>query len=420
MKLLCLNYEYPPIGGGGAVVCEGLAEALIQKGYSIDVVTSRMGGLPLHENRNGVDIHRAKCLRLHPHYVNLPEMLTLVVPMYLKALGLIRRKTYHLNHTHFIFPSAIVSYLLKKRTGLPYVITCHGSDVPGYNPDRFKLSHSLLGFFWKRVVAESSGVVAPSHFMKMLVQSRMPVPVEVIPNGYRPSTHIDSVKENRILTVTRMFERKGIQFLIKAAESLNTGWQILVAGDGPFMSKLRELAKNVPSIKFLGFVKGHKLSDLYQTSKIFVFPSTEENFPVVLLEAMSAGCAIITTDAPGCVEVVGNAAIKTRRRNAADLREAIEILVQNEFEINRLSRLARNRFSNFTWAKVSQRYDRFFKTHTGGQHDLQSHRIHALEGKSPSEPLVIPLCFPGQVGPSGGRPRGAEDRSDVRGRRKIL
>lgn len=35
-NILCVNYEYPPIGGGGGVVCEGLAERLVEMGYHID------------------------------------------------------------------------------------------------------------------------------------------------------------------------------------------------------------------------------------------------------------------------------------------------------------------------------------------------------------------------------------------------
>jgi glycosyltransferase involved in cell wall biosynthesis len=144
MKLLCINYEYPPIGGGGGVVSQGLAEALVQHGYSIDVVTSGMRDLPCYEEKNGVRIHRVRCIRRYRHYVTLPEMCTLILPLYRKALELIGKNHYDLNHTHFVVPSGIVSYLLRKQTGLPYLITAHGSDIPGYNPDRFNFAHLLI------------------------------------------------------------------------------------------------------------------------------------------------------------------------------------------------------------------------------------------------------------------------------------
>ena len=152
MKLLCINYEYPPIGGGGGVVSKGLAEALVKRGYHIDLVTSGMKDLPEFEIVNGVHVHRVNCIRRYRHYVTLPEMVTLIRPLYSKALRLINENDYQLNHTHFIFPSGLVSYLLKKRTGLQYILTCHGSDVPGYNPDRFNFCHKLLKPFWLTTV----------------------------------------------------------------------------------------------------------------------------------------------------------------------------------------------------------------------------------------------------------------------------
>lgn len=55
---------------------------------------------------------------------------------------------------------------------------------------------------------------------------------------------------------------------------------------------------------------------MYETSKIFVFTSGAENFPIVLLEAMASGLAIITTEGAGCSEVVGDAALLVSRASA--------------------------------------------------------------------------------------------------------
>ena len=357
MKLLCINYEYPPIGGGGGVVSKGLAEALVKRGYHIDLVTSGMKDLPEFEIVNGVHVHRVNCFRRYRHYVTLPEMATLIWPLYSKALRLINENDYHLNHTHFIFPSGLVSYLLKKRTGLQYILTCHGSDVPGYNPDRFHFAHQLLRPLWVKTIKNSQGISTPSHYLKKLIQSQIDVPVEVIPNGYDFLPCAPTAKCNRILVVTRMFERKGVQFFIKAVADLKSKWEILIAGDGPYLNKLKELAHNIPAIRFLGFVSGPALAQLYKSSKIFVFPSVQENFPVVLLEAMEAGCAIVTTDAPGCVEVVGNEAIITRRGQVSDIRNALEYLMANDNEVNRLSCRARDRAGQFTWSTIASNFD---------------------------------------------------------------
>ena len=244
---------------------------------------------------------------------------------------------------------------------MPYIITCHGSDVQGYNPDRFHLSHKLFHFAWKAVVRNSHGLSTPSDFLRRLIQSQIDIPVDVIPNGYNlPECNMQS-KKNRILVVTRMFERKGVQFFIKAVENLSTDWEIVIAGDGPYLSNLKSLAKNIPSIKFLGFVKGQALMDLYQSSKIFVFPSLQENFPVVLLEAMSYGCAIITSNAAGCAEVVRSAAIQIECGSVSEIRDALQNLMENEGKIRRLSRMARHRAREFAWSNISWHFDELAK-----------------------------------------------------------
>jgi len=51
------------------------------------------------------------------------------------------RQTLRRQSHSFHFPGGIISYILKRFTGLPYVITAHGSDVPDYNPNRFRLLH---------------------------------------------------------------------------------------------------------------------------------------------------------------------------------------------------------------------------------------------------------------------------------------
>jgi len=363
MKILCVSYEYPPIGGGGGVVSKGLAETLVQMGHQVDVVTSRMSFLPEFEEINGVRIFRVKCIRRYKHYVTNPEMVTLIYPLYKKALELIRTEDYDLNHTHFVVPSGIVSYLLWKKTGLPYLITAHGSDIPGYNPDRFMLTHWLIRLPWRRIVRNSALMTTPSYFLRRLIHSFIDIPVVVVPNGHRFTSYIERPKVNRILVVTRIFERKGIQYLLKALREIKLDWEIEILGDGPYLPKLKTLARNMPNVNFRGFVQGKKLHDYYASSNIYVFPSIQENFPVVLLEAMYFGCAVITTDAHGCAEVIGNAGIKTKSGDQEEIKNALLHLVKNEDERKRLSKLGQERAKRFAWTKIAQEFLKLFEQH---------------------------------------------------------
>jgi glycosyltransferase involved in cell wall biosynthesis len=128
----------------------------------------------------------------------------------------------------------------------------------------------------------------------------------IIPNGldlekFCPAEH----KQKRILVVTRMFERKGV----------------------------------------------------HETSRIFIFPSEAENFPIVLLEAMAAGMAIITTKNTGCAEVVGDAALLVKPRDSIGIRSALEQLTANPDLVKNLGTSARQRLrERFGWSMVAERY----------------------------------------------------------------
>jgi glycosyltransferase involved in cell wall biosynthesis len=242
------------------------------------------------------------------------------------------------------------------------VITIHGSDVPGYNPDRFRFIHRLIRPVWRKIIDNASCVITPSRFLGRLLNESIEVETTVIPNGIDFPDPGDVRKRNRIAIVTRMFERKGVQHFLEAVRDLDTDWEIVVAGDGPYLTHLREMAERVrPGIEFLGFIRGRRLTDLYHSSKVFVFPSIQENFPVVLLEAMNAGCAVITTTAYGCAEVVGDAAVKVPPGDVVGLREAVTRLIRDEDEIHRLSDLARQRATGFTSDNIARQYEALFR-----------------------------------------------------------
>jgi glycosyltransferase involved in cell wall biosynthesis len=273
-----------------------------------------------------------------------------------------RREHYDINHTHFIFPDGLVSFILKKLTGLPYIITAHGSDVPGYNPNRFKFGHKLFSAPWSKVTQGAGQIVCPSESLKSLVLKRNTgAKVAVIPNGIDTNKfQINGKKQNRILLVSRMFERKGIQYFLRALEGLDLEHDVYIVGDGPYLRTLQQIASDLKTkIRFCGWLENTslELKELFETSSIFVFTSESENFPVVLLEAMTAGMAIITTKDTGCAEVVGDAALLVEPRNPAAIREALSNLINNPNFCRKLGRAARSRLEgNFTWSTVAERY----------------------------------------------------------------
>jgi glycosyltransferase involved in cell wall biosynthesis len=100
-----------------------------------------------------------------------------------------------------------------------------------------------------------------------------------------------------------------------------------------------------------------EFSELLSKSAIFVFPSEAENFPAVLLEAMSAGMAIITSTAGGCPEVVGNTGLLVEPRDTEGIHKTLVKLVESDQLRRQLGQAALERAQQqFNWEKIAQQY----------------------------------------------------------------
>jgi glycosyltransferase involved in cell wall biosynthesis len=358
MNVLSLTYEYLPIGGGGSRVAAAINEELARHGDEVTVLTSAMKGLPRQETMSGVEIRRAPCIRRHSHYTTAAELLTTLLPAYRLGAELIRESRPDVIHTHFILPSGAIAWALSRRFRIPYVLTAHGSDVPGYNPDRFKLLHRILHPFWQRILHGAAAITSPSRFLARLMRhDGCRAPISIVPNGHWPLRRFGEERRHRILVVARMFPRKGIQHFIDAVAGMENGWEMIIAGDGPYRAELEARARRVaPKVRFVGFVGPESLRMLYESSRILVFPSIQENFPMVLLEAMDAGCAVVTTNAEGCAEVVGDAGIVVPKGRPEGIRAALEHLAANPALAEDFSVRGMRRAESLAWPRIVPRY----------------------------------------------------------------
>ncbi|NTW00076.1 MAG: glycosyltransferase family 4 protein [Oscillochloris sp.] len=383
MRIMMLNYEYPPIGGGASPITRALSEELARDGHAVDVVTMGYSKLPFREDLidGRLRVFRVPALRASPVRAITVEMASYVLSAFPVALALAARHRYDLIHAHFLMPTGVLAAALKRLTGLPLVVTIHGSDVPGYNPDRFKRGHRVLAPLWRQVVQSSDAIISPSRYLCGLLQHVVDVPVDIIPHGF----HLPAVgtvpRRKRILFASRLFPRKGAQHMLKALEGVDLGdWEVVIAGDGPMLGPLQEQARQLGiNVQFPGFVTGQALQDLYASSEIFVFPSLHDNFPVVLLEALSAGCAVITNNVTGMPEVVGDAGVLVKPHDIAGLRAAIVDLMGDEARRRQLGDLSRRRVEGFAWSRILaehlELYGRVAACDIASRHELET-RAH--------------------------------------------
>jgi glycosyltransferase involved in cell wall biosynthesis len=364
LRILMPNLEYPPLGGGAAPVTRGLARALVARGHHVDVVTMGYRGLPAEQNEDGVRLFRVPALRSRLELSHVHELATYVWSGLRKFRALAQDNDYDLCHGHFLLPTGLIPYLLRNTAGCPpYVITAHGSDVPGFNPDRFTLLHRLTPPLLRRILRHAAGLIVPSAALEELILSQFgshTPALSRIPNGVELDDFTPQPKEPSVLIATRLFERKGVQHVIEAMSRIpEHGYQLEIAGDGPQRAQLEQQARElrVPT-SFHGWLPRGPLCRLFERSRIFVLASMSDNFPVSLLEAMAAGCAIVTTRAGGCPEVVGDTGLVVEPGDVGALRQALTSLIRHPARAEELGRRAAERVRDlFSWPAVASRHE---------------------------------------------------------------
>jgi glycosyltransferase involved in cell wall biosynthesis len=188
-----------------------------------------------------------------------------------------------------------------------------------------------------------------------------------------------------------MLHRKGVQYFLQALPGLDLrGFEIDIVGDGPYLPTLRQMATDLRlSVRFWGWLdnKSPELKQLYERAAIFVFTSEAENFPVVLLEAMAAGQAIVTCCGTGCPEVVGSDALLVPPRRSDQLGEALGSLVENDQLRTALGRRARARVEReFGWHTIARRHVELYRALSATQvyrrRSPASHQVSATATRS--------------------------------------
>ncbi len=168
--------------------------------------------------------------------------------------------------------------------------------------------------------------------------------------------YIEKNKKNIVLFPARVLKEKGIQEFYMAAEKLTLkfkNWLFLIAGTLDYEKNNRNNLKinfnNKKKIKFLGYVE--KMYNLFNKASIVCLPSYREGFPKSLIEASSSGCAIVTTNVPGCREVVKKNTnaflVKPKDHNA--LYKNLKKLISNK--------KLRKKFSNNSRNIANKKYD---------------------------------------------------------------
>jgi glycosyltransferase involved in cell wall biosynthesis len=365
-RLLLLNYEFPPLGGGASPVSFELAKFLVKHyEYEIDVVTMGYKNLPKKEVViPGLTIYRVPCWRSKKETCQPFEQLTYLLSGYLHCRKLLKIKKYDLMHVHFLIPTGILALILKKQFQLPYIVTSHGSDVPGFNPDRFTFLHRFTQPLLLSICKNAASVVSPSNYLKKLmlqkISPELKEKITYIPNGIDTTQFVPGKKEPYIFSSGRLLPRKGFQDLIAAVSNASLPYEVHIAGDGPWRAHLEQMARDSKTkIIFHGWLSNtsSEYKSLLEHASIYCLLSKNENASIALLEAMSAGCAVITKNDTGTAETIGDSGLLIERDDTKELEKILESLTTLPDMQRTLGKKAHHRVQeHFSLDKITQQY----------------------------------------------------------------
>lgn len=213
------------------------------------------------------------------------------------------------------------------------LFTCHG-----YNSDYSFLDYKLSAFFSNKY---SNKVIAVSEYEKknLVKAGILEDKVVVIHNGIREKGEKRDlpIKVDGFIigTCARLTKKKGINYLIEAFQKVRVYYKdvhLVIIGDGEERVNLERLITkdNKNYIHFLGNLE--EASSYFHNFHLFVLPSLNEPFGIVILEAMSQKLPVIATNVGGIPEIIvdGESGLLVPPKNSEKLAEAVLMLIQNK------------------------------------------------------------------------------------------
>jgi len=355
VEVIHVSKFYFPEKGGMETVVKDLVEEAITKGVfvSVHAFSSLKEECELDYEVN----------RFYARYVVSSMPLSF---RYIFSMKNFKRSVIHI---HAPNPLACLGLFLVDRS-LPVVIT-HHADMVGKGLLK-KLIFPFVRYAYNRadaVIATSNNYAHSSEELRPYLSK-----IQVIPLGTNVPIRdaggkklISFGRKKVVLAMGRLVEYKGFRYLIDVAR-LCPDIEFRFVGDGPEMSTLSTMAKNLNNVVLLGRVTEEEKNIELDNADLFCLPSTTraEAFGVVLLEALAKGLPIVTTEigsGNSFVNVHGLTGFNVPPGNVLALKEAIVGVLSNSSQYQKMSENAINRYEVlFTRNKMSEAYIELYKS----------------------------------------------------------
>jgi glycosyltransferase involved in cell wall biosynthesis len=271
-------------------------------------------------------------------------------------------KNYNLIQVHWAYPMGYIAVMAKKRYGVPYILTVHGSDIhtQPYENKRIK-KYTICA------LEEAEKVVFVSE--KLLVEAKQlgysAKNASIIPNGIDVNIFkimdkskikkSESLNGNVVGFVGNLVKVKRADKLPEIFESIskfNNQIQFLVIGDGVLRKVIEDSCaeKNI-KVKFTGRIEPEKVAYYMNAMDVMILPSRNEGWGSVVLEANACGVPVVGSDAGGIPEAIGEYGICVSEGVNFENRFAIKVIETLNHRVNESE--LRRRAIKYNWSTIA-------------------------------------------------------------------
>lgn len=377
-KVLMVNHEFPPIGGGGGTTTRFLAKYLSKLGLDISIITARPGKEAHIKHEDSFDLYYIGPEKKNYETSHIPEMTGFILSTLLDSGRLIKEIKPDLIHCFFTIPAGCFGLYCKKVYGIPFLSSTLGADVPGFNIGDWKLNvyHSLTHNISRSIWKNTSHIVANSNTLKTLCEQFSPEQkIEMITNGvdidvFYPAKNKKPNDVINLLFISRLSLQKGIEPLIKACGQLKKdgieNFKLTIVGDGPLREKMFSLISELnisDKIDFKGWMRLEDIPEIYRGADVFLLPSIMEGMPSVVLQAMATGLPVIGSKVEGFSEVLEDNVngFCIEYGDYKSLASSIHKLISSKTLREQMSKSSLEKSKVFSWETIAKKYLELYK-----------------------------------------------------------
>lgn len=279
----------------------------------------------------------------------------------------LQRHSYRLVHAVTAGPLGLYGLMLARQKGLP-IIASHHPNLPEVLIGQL---HELAGAVLPAAAApmvpelrlwqyiqwfynQTGGVLVPTLTTQQQLQSRLKVPVALLPAGVDTALfcpkHHQAGSSCQVLYVGPVTREKNINVLAELLKG-RTDCRLVIVGQGAYLSQMRELC---PQAEFHEHADQAALAEIYAGSDLFVSPATTDGSSDAILKALASGLPVVLTNKSSQHELIHDGRDGFVIGTTAQLRQRLDQLIHDAELRQTLSLAARETALRHAWPHVCQ------------------------------------------------------------------